>query len=753
VIYDPLSAPTAAERNAFQNNTIPQSRISSQATAILAYIPQQNTANGTFAYAPSQVIDFDQYTVRIDHQITPRNRLFARWIYVKNREVDPNASQALGFANLTSIGQDIAVGVITNVGARMVNEARVHYLPSHVRLQAFLQGTDFNAKFGVMGFTAQLRPGTGGSFPDYSLSGYTALQGSGFDQRPKSQDRKAIEGAENFTILQGRQSIKFGTLIRYYQWLGYDSQTYAGQFNFNGNSTGNGKTTGDAFADFLLGYPSAVSRAYPADNFGGQQTYKQFFVQDDFRVSSKPTLNIGLRYEYSPWLAGYKGQIGTFDPTRTKPIIVSGDGNTPDLSAQFAAPAAYTFFGKYIQTSSQAALPENITYTDKTQFAPRFGVSFGLDKKTVIREGFGMFYEPEGTSGRVNLNTLPFRLAETVNQTANVLPTRTLNNFFLRTALGSAQANPTLNPTKTYLKMGYNEHYSLNIQRQLTEKDVIEVGYVGNRGVHLNGNNDFNDPTPAAGPIQARRPYQPFGPIVFNTQDTSTNYNSLQMKLDHRQSHGLTALVAYTYSKFMQFNQAPALDGNAGYEYARSPFDITHNVAMSETYTLPVGRGRHFMAASNGFVNTFIGGWNLQSIIVVRSGIPYTPVIGGDRANTGVGGQRPVLNPAGGNPAFVRSLSSWFDRSRYVAAPALTYGNVHANTLRSDMYRQFDASLFKNFAMPGESTLSFRAEFFNLSNTASFNAPNTTVDAAAGGTVTSTSVPSRDIQFALKYNF
>jgi len=753
VIYDPLSSPVAANRTPFPNNTIPQGRIASQAAAILAFIPQQNTNSGTFAYAPSQAIDFNQYTVRVDHQINAHNRLFARWIYVKNREVDPNASPSLGSANLTSIGQDIALGVITNVGSNMVNEARVHYLPSHVRLQGFLQGTDFNAQFGVTGFSAQLRPGAGGSFPDYAWSGYSSIQGSAFDQRPKSQDRKAVEGTENFTILKGRQSIKFGTLIRYYQWLGYDSQTYAGQFTFNGNATGNGSATGDAYADFLLGYPSAVARAYPADNFGGQQTYKQFFVQDDIRVSSRLTLNLGLRYEYSPWLAGYRGQIGTFDPTRAKPIIVSGTGATPDLSAQFAAPAAYSFFGQYIQTSSQAGLPENITYTDKKQFAPRIGVSLGLDSKTVIRAGFGMFYEPEGTSGRVNLNTLPFRLAETVNQTANVLPTRTLANFFLGTALGSAQANPTLNPSRINLKMGYNEHYSLNIQRQLTEKDVFEIGYVGNHGVHLNGTNDFNDPTPAAGAIQARRPYQPFGSIVFNTQDTSTNYNSLQMKLDHRQSHGLTALVAYTYSKFMQFNQSPSLGGNSGYEYALSPYDVTHNVAFSETYALPFGRGRQFAAKTNRFLNGFIGGWNLQSIVVVRSGVPYTPVIGSDRANTGVGNQRPILNPAGGNPAFVQSVTNWFDKSRYITAPALTYGNVRANTLRSDLYRQFDASLFKNFTLPGETTLSFRAEFFNLSNTTSFNAPNATVDAAAGGAITSTSVPSRDIQFALKYNF
>ena len=773
VIYDPLTG------NPFPNNTIPASRIAPQALAIQQYYPHVNNTNDTYSSVPSQAIDWDQFTVRLDHQITKSNRLFARWIYVKNREVDPNFSPSLGTAGLNSIGQDIAVGLITNIGANKVNDFRIHYLPSHVRLSAFLQGTDWNSQFGVSGFTPQLRPGVGGAFPDYAFSGYASLQGSAFDQRPKSQDRKAIEPTENFTILAGRHSIKFGTLIRYYQWLGYDSQQFAGIFNFSGTFTqapSGTANTGDAYADFLLGFPSSVQRAYPADNFGGQQTYYQFFGQDDIRVSGKLTLNIGLRYEYSPWLNGYKGQLGAFLPGNAKPIVVPGNGPTVDLSSQFAAPAAYQFFGQYIQTSSQAGLPYNLTYTDKKQFAPRFGVAYSLSNKTVVRGGFGMFYEPEGTGGRVNLNSLPFRLSETISQNRNAAP-RTLGNYFLGAPLGSALANPQLSPTYTHLKMGYNMHYSLNLQQQLSSHDVLEVGYVGNGGRHLGSTNDGNDPAPgpngsagsATASIQLRRPYQPFSTISYQSQDLSTNYNSLQAKFEHRMSNGLSALVAYTFSKFMQFNQSPALGGNAGYEYAISPYDTPHNVAVSGTYQLPVGRGRQFMAHSNGFVDATLGGWQIQTIVVLRSGVPYTPVVSNDVANTGVANQRP--NPSSRSTAnFKPSIQSWFDKARYITANLnpdgstrmdtdstgtgqYHYGQVRANSLRSDLYRQYDASIFKDFHLPAESVLSFRAEFFNISNTTSFNAPNATVNATGGGVVSSTSVPSRDIQFALKYNF
>src|ERR1017187_4900237 len=175
-IYDPLTTRTVGAkvvRDPFPGNVIPSNRLSPQALAILNYIPAPNNASGTASFVPSQAIDWDQFTVRMDDQIRSSNRLFARWIYIMNRETDPNASPALKTANLTSLGQDIAVGLITNIGNNKVNEARVHYLPSHVRLSAFLQGPDWNALFGVSGLSAQLRPGVGGAFPDYAFSGYT----------------------------------------------------------------------------------------------------------------------------------------------------------------------------------------------------------------------------------------------------------------------------------------------------------------------------------------------------------------------------------------------------------------------------------------------------------------------------------------------------------------------------------------------------------------------------------------------------
>jgi Carboxypeptidase regulatory-like domain len=763
-IYDPQSTTTVGgvtTRNQISCNgvlnVICPGLISPQAKAILAYYPTANAGSNRFEAVPSQAIDWDQFTIRIDHQVNSRNHLFFRWAYVNNRETDPNFAPLLKTAALTSNGQDIAIGLITNIGNNKVQDFRIHGLPSHVRLAAFLEGPDFNAANSIQGFAGLARPDTGSSFPDYSFSGYAAMQGSTFDQRPKSQDRRALEPTDTFTILKGRQSLKFGVLIRYFQWLGYDSANYAGNFSFTGAETqnpGGSPKGGDGFADFLLGYPASVGRAYPKANFGGQGWYKQFFAQDDIQVNGRLTVNIGLRYEYSPWMEGYLGQLGTFDPTKTKPIIVASHTSSVNTSSQYAAPTAMKFFGQYIQTTSDAGLPYNLTYTDKMQFAPRIGFAWRpFGDKTVIRGGFGMYYEPEGTDGRLNANILPFLLSETVFQTANVVPNRTLGNFFLGSVLGSATANPSINPTRTHLQMGEDDHYSLAVERELSPKTLWEVAYVANHGLHLQDTAPYNDPSPGPGVVQNRRPYQPWGPSSWQAQDQDSTYESLQTKLQHRMGNGLAGIIAYTWSKYLQGDHTPAAGGDLAFEHTYSPFDIPQNLAISGTYMIPVGRGRQFMAKANGVTNAVLGGWQVQTITVLHSGSPYTPVVGSDVANTGIGGQRPNLNPAGGSATFKKSLKQWFDPTRYVQAPQYSYGAVRGNVLRGDMRRQFDASFFKDFNLPGESILSFRAEFFNISNTTSFNPPGATVTSSSCCAITSTSVPSRDIQFALKYDF
>ncbi|MFN7918982.1 MAG: hypothetical protein U0Q16_02730 [Bryobacteraceae bacterium] len=628
-------------------------------------------------------------------------------------------------------------------------------MASDVNLKAFFQGTDINSQAAIKGFDDTRRPGVAGAFPDFSWSGYSTMQGSAFDQRPKTQDRYVEEFNDNLTFIHGKNIFKFGGKVRYFRPLFTDSKQFVGQWNYSGINTenpGSPNGTGNAFADYMLGYPASATRAYPGDVFGGVNTYWQFFFQDDIKVSRTFTLNAGIRYEYTPWLKGYKNQVGTFDGTKAKPVIIASATDKIDLSAQFAAPTAYPLFQDVIQTSSQAGLPITITSPDKRQWSPRMGFAWRpIGDRTVFRGGYGIFYETENSDGRVNLNMVPFKLDETAFNDRGTRPTRTMGDFFLGRPL-SLSAQPGINPTYTKMRMGYDQHWNFGIQHQMRNNLLLEADYVANRGAFLNSANVFNDPLAGAGNVQARRPYPRFGSSQFNAQDLSNSYHSLQFKSEKRLSSGLWYLVAYTWSKTMDHQNMPVKGYNSyAFEKALADFDVSHNIALSFGYELPFGKGKPFAGSANSVLNAFIGGWQTQGILDRRSGRPFTPTVSRDVANIGRGGQRP--NRIGSGVASNPTLDLWFDKTAFVVPANFTYGNSGGRILREDAQRFFDFSMFKVFRVREKAKVEFRAEFFNFSNTASFVAPSTDVDTANGGRVTSTANAPRQIQFGLKFSF
>jgi hypothetical protein len=505
----------------------------------------------------------------------------------------------------------------------------------------------------------------------------------------------------------------------------------------------------------MLGYPASAGRSNPATWWGGNGTYWHFFAQDDVKVNARLTLNLGLRYEYSPWLTPYRNQGATFDPSLARPIIVSSDTDSIDLAAQPAASVGYALYGNLIQTTHQAGLPITVTSNDTKQFAPRIGFAWRpFGEKTVLRGGYGIFYEVEGTSLRLNFNFLPFSLSETINATTNVVPTRTTADFFLGSAFGSGITAASWLPLPRQASMGRDWHWNFGIQQELGNGMIFQADYVGTRGLNLPTTLNINLPPAGPGSVQARRPYPQFGTIVYNTQDGSAIYHSLQTKLQKRYASGLWYLVAYTFSKSISRGEAPATGGNGVFERALSSFDIPHVFSFSGGYALPFGKGKRFLSSAGGFTDALLGGWQLQTLISFRSGVPYTPIISRDVANTGVGSQRPVrLGPC----RTTGLLSPYFDVTAFAVPANFTYGNSGANICRSDYQGEVDISLFKQFAVTESSRLQFRAEAFNVNNSAYFNAPgtggNAAVDTASGPRVTSTSNRPRQIQFALKYTF
>ncbi|HTP36718.1 MAG TPA: TonB-dependent receptor [Candidatus Acidoferrales bacterium] len=740
-IYDPTNAAP------FPGNRIPTARLSPQAQFFAAYLADPNSGNRAI-FAPSTALDQDQATVRVDQTITSKHRAFVRYSFINYQENDPNAFPALGYASLNTRGHNVVAALNSNLKPSLINEFRFNYLPNAIDLQAFLQGTDFYSKAGVPGFEdTGHRPGVAGSFPDFGWSGYASLAGSTFDQRPKTQDLKVWEYSDNLTWVKNRHIFKFGGQIRHWVPLFTDSGVYEGQWTFNGSITQNPAKpagTGDAFADYMLGIPYSVGRNFPADWFGGYATYWHLYAQDDVKVNERLTLNIGLRYEYSPWLNGYKGQVGTILPNSPKPIAVQAI----DLSAQFAAPTANALLGNLVQTCSQAGIAANCTATDKAQWAPRFGFAWRpFDNKTVLRGGYGIFYEVESSGNRVNHNMVPYTLSETVFNDG----LRTMATFFVGRPIGGSATAASLTGGYPNMPMGYDQHWSFGVQRELPHDSVMEVNYVANKGTNLYDANPINNPPAGPGAIQARRPLPTFGSITYNGQDASSRYHALQAKFQKRFSGGLWYLVSYTWSKSITTSNVPAVGGNYAYERALTGFDIPQNLTASVGYELPVGKGKKLLGSANRAVDAALGGWQLQGIVVLRSGRPYTPTISRDAANTGIGGQRPIRIGSGklDNP----TIANWFDKTAFMLPATYTYGNSGGDILREDRFKNLDLSLFKQFTFTERVRLQFRAEAFNLTNSPSFSAPGTNIDTASGGVVTSTISTPRNIQFGLKLIF
>jgi Carboxypeptidase regulatory-like domain len=758
-IFDPLTTTTVggvATRSQFADNMIPPDRISQQALFFMKYIPLPNAAGNTYVSNPLTSFNADQLTLRFDQEINQQNRLFARYSRHVNAEDRQDRWDTLGATRLEGPAYNVALALTSNFGSSLVHEVRFSRMYGEYRSTAYFQGQGVQLvqqQAGIKGLEGIQDPNIA-SLPAFTISGYQGFSGNAGDGRPKWQDRGEYELTDNLTWIKGRHILKFGGRMYHRNILFTDARSHNGAFSFTGVMTQRPVTsagTGVSFADYLLGYPANVTRSNPATWWGGSGTYWHGFFQDDFRLTNNLTLNLGLRYEYTPWLTAYRNQGAVFDPTRAKSIIVSSETDQIDLGAQALADVGMALFGDLIQTSSQAGVPLQLTANDTKQWAPRVGLAYRLGDRTVVRGGYGMFYEAEGTSGRLNFHFLPFSMSETVNATTNVVPNRTMSNFFLDVPFGASVGTVGWNPLTLDAEFGFDQRWNIGVQREIASRMSLEVNYVGTKGTDQQESEPINIPEPGPGAIQQRRPYPRFGNMNIHSQARSSEYHALQTKLQKRTSSGFWYLVSHTWSKTLTTVPAPGIGGNFTYDTGPAGFDAPHLLAASFGAELPFGRGRRFLGGAGTLANGFVGGWQAQSIVNYRSGLPYTPSVSRDVANTGAGGQRP--NRTGDGELENPTIDAWFDKTAFVVPPDFTFGNTGRGILRGDHQWNVDFSLFKRFSVGGSRALEFRAEAFNLLNSVYFDLPNTAIDTAAGGRITATSNSARSLQFGLKLIF
>lgn len=765
-IYDPTTTVAAGTRTQFPGNKIPSGQISSVATFFDKLIPAPNSANGlNYISNPVQYYRYDNFMLRVDQVIHNTNRVFARYSTDRNRENDASPFPALGSAFLEGPATDFEISLTSSIGPHIVNEALYNELPGQYRGFALLngQGVAMDQSAGIVSSTLAglISPGAG-TFPIFALTNYLGgnLTGQFGDGRPKGQNRYIYEWVDNLTWEKGRHLVKVGAMIEDNKTLLFDSRTSDGSFSFTGAETSNkgASGTGDGFADWLLGYPANSTRGNYPNFWGGAGTFWEFYGQDDWRATEKLTITAGLRYQYMPWLTPYLGQGAGFDPTQSKPVIVSSNTSTVNLNAQPDAAVGVAIFGSLIQTTSTAGLPLTVTNVSKDLLGPRLGFSWRpFGEKTVIRGGIGQYYQIESTNLRLNFNFIPFSFTQTVNATANVVPTQTTANFFQGQAFGAnmtpANTPVSWSPLPERAKMASNAHWSFGFERQLPGGIVLDANYVGTTGRHLPGTLNVNDPTPATGAIQARRPYTNFGTINFNTQNASSIYHSFQVAVHKRMSNGLWYTLSYTFEKNIDRGQQVVLGGDGHMARYVDGSNIPQILTVALGYSLPFGRGKQFLNTTNPAVNAILGGWQFQTISNFRSGTPWTPTISTDVANIGVTPQHPNVVAAGGC-ATTGVLTKDYNAAAYAVPAALTYGNSGFNVCYTGNHQSVDASLSKDFNVTEGSKFQFRFEAFNVPNLTDFSGPsNTNIDSSSYGSITSISNTPRQLQFALKYVF
>jgi len=758
----------------FAGNIIPVTRISPQAQYFLNYLPPANTAQGSAAYS-SLTNDLLQHQIRgdirMDHQITSATQLNGRYSINNNDEDDPNPYTTLGTFPLHSRAQNATISLTHIFSPSWINEARASYYRSYFYFGGTLQGTNFNQQAGVQGFndTTSIY-----SFPQITVTGYSNFSGSPSDQRPKQNRIRNWQYADSVSYSSGKHNLRMGAELMHQTAAFINGSRSVGIFNFVGTYTG------DGVGDFLLGYPDSVTRDYFKQLNGDVGDFWGFYAQDNYRVTQNLTLNLGVRLDLQGFYTGIRGQKSAFDLSNGKIIVPS----STDPAVQPLTASLLNLFSDRIEFTKDLGLPDSIHSIQKN-WAPRIGFAWrpSGSNSWVIRSGFGIFYAfPDSNTINNTVATVPFIATSTVfNDRPSARPTRTWADFFLGQPnvspnttgqvcafgfVAKSCATPDVDSGSTLFRSTSVSEWNFAIQHQLTQSTSLDLSYVGNKTTHLNQNIGINDPNPGPGAIQTRRPFAQWGAFTYPVFSENANYNAFQAKFESRNWHGLNTLISYSWSKCIDSGSLQGgttlllLSSNRG----PCDYDLPQSFTGSVNYPLPFGKGRQFASNAPGFVNQIIGGWEIASIVTLRSGQPFTPLISSDTANTGVSSQRPNVN---GAPIMVGQPTCWFYVSAnsacssfvsgvantFTVPATFTYGNGGRNTLRADSLKQVDFTLLKMFPITERTALQFRAEMFNILNHPVFAIPTNTINNSSGGQVSSTLNSARIIQLALKLSF
>ncbi len=720
----------------FPGNIIPANRLNQPTQKFLAaFVPLPNGPNGLLSTASGQRFDQDQAITKIDHQLSGANSLNGRLLYNQDRNQEFPGNLPGFFARINYTNWNVAINDTHVFSPRLLNVARFAYNKVNRRQTSIVPGNQTYIDFGA--------PITRTFTGDLPAAIHTQVDGyfNAFSRFPLDQFRRNYQFGDELNWTTGNHQLRLGgdfsrsILDREEFFRGDPFLRYRNNF------------TGNALGDLLLGRPSTFEQqAKTASNIRTMEI--AVYAQDDWKVSQRLSLNLGLRWDpYFPFV-DTEDRFGQFLPGVQSTVFPT-------------APRGAVFPG-------DAGVPRATFEHQLGNFAPRFGFAydpFGKGK-TSVRGGYGVFYSQIRQQANNGINLAqPFSLRLTVTN-----PPQGLANPYATTGNPFPFSPPTGEAAQTYrftkpltlsrfdpdFRNAIVQQWNLNVQQEFAGSYLATIAYVGSKGNHLFRQYQTNPARPGAGAVDARRIYAPdFGPITTFSSTANSTYHAMQLSLNKRFNRGFTLLASYTWSKFMDNASADGDEAanpfNLSAEKAVSDLDLPHRFVASFIYELPK------LQNSNAAARHLLGGWQTNGIVLVQSGRPFSVVSGRDNSGSGVNLDRADLvgDPRlGGDRSHRELVAQYFNTRAFAQNPAGTFGTSGRNILRGPGFANVDFGLFKDFPGFWEShRLQFRSEVFNLFNRPNFGNPGNNASSANFGRIDNTVGDPRVVQFALKYLF
>jgi len=731
----------------YPGNVIPPGQVLSVMPNYLnTYVPLPNRPSLSLNYVTpgKDTNNDDQFIGRLDQLIKSNIQLSGHYIFSRIWDYPPSTNSHF-LATQHNDDQNITIQLAYPINPTTVLELQAGWNSFKQYLVTNTANTTPNISTAVLQINGVATDPRASGTPFFLLNDFGMVSGGTSAPRQWFTEHYVYEG--NVTLVRGKHVIKTGLqTIR-------EDDTFQEIYIPNGLFVFSGIFTGYDMADMMLGIPSEFQMSPQLFNPLFRNWYVMPWVQDDWRVTPKLTLNLGIRYEWRPWPVSKDNTITN--------IVLPPGGNSASLI--LAGPC--TPIPAIVRTCD-TSLPTSISptrstinSTDKTAFAPRVGFAYqiGESNRTVVRGGYGIFYQAEPFNQFVFLSINPpfVSFYDRFNNSSNFQ-----SWDFYNPLAGQPPGGVQFTYIPQTSTIPYLQAWNLGFQQDLGAGFVLDTTYVGNKDTKLWARTWPNQPPPGPGDIQARRPYTNVSTVAGDAPVGNANYNGLQVRVDKRYSQGLSMLAGYTWSKGITDSQmaetgyfVPDLQNNYCRICNRGPTasDVRNRFTLSSVYELPVGRKQHYLSNVTGVTDKLVSGWQVGGIVSIQSGAPLTVTLAFDNPNVGEGTKLPnVLRNPNNGP---KTIAEYFNTEAFAVPPPYTFGDEGINSVRGPGFSDVDLSAVKNTILFRETNLQFRVEFFNAFNHSILGTPNSVVGTPLFGQITNTLLENRQIQFALRLSF